>query len=175
MPGDVEDAGAQPAAGGPRQRSVEVAVALALAAMGAVAIWDSLRLGAGWGPDGPRSGTFPLLMGAILAAASIGTLLQAVRARHGAGAETRFATWPQLRSVLRVLAPTTVYVAAIPLLGIYVTSALLVAWFMLRLGTFRWWQGMLAGLGTACVAFIVFEFWFLVALPKGPIEDWLGF
>ena len=32
-----------------------------------------------------------------------------------------------------------------------------------------------AGLATALVAFVVFEEWFLVALPKGPVEAWLGY
>jgi hypothetical protein len=148
-----------------------------LAAIGGVAIWDSLRLGAGWGPDGPRSGTFPLLMGTVLAAASLGTLLRGIAAarRQTGGPPALFVSWPQLRSVLRVLLPTTVYVAAIPFTGIYLASALLVAWCMLRLGEFRWWQGVLAGLATAVMAFAVFELWFLVALPKGPIEDRLGF
>ena len=32
-----------------------------------------------------------------------------------------------------------------------------------------------AGLAVALVAFVVFEEWFLVALPKGPVEAWLGY
>jgi hypothetical protein len=30
-------------------------------------------------------------------------------------------------------------------------------------------------IGVPLVTFIIFERWFLVPLPKGPIEEWLGF
>ena len=77
--------------------------------------------------------------------------------------------------MLFVLLPTALYVAAIPFIGLYVASAVLVVWFMMRLGGFRWWVALASGAATALVAFVVFEQWFLVALPKGPIETWLGY
>ncbi|MFC7693133.1 tripartite tricarboxylate transporter TctB family protein [Paeniroseomonas aquatica] len=95
------------------------------------ALWDSLRLGIGWGTDGPQSGTFPFWIGLALVAASTGTLVQAARTRGELGI---FASWPQLRLVASVLVPNILYVAAIPFAGIYVASAVMVAWFMRRLG-----------------------------------------
>ena len=115
--------------------AVEVATSLVLAVLGAVAMWDSRRIGAGWGEDDPQSGTFPFWIGLILVGASLGTLAQAVR--PGPGGATLFVTWPQLRLVLSVLLPTIVYVAAIPTLGIYIASALLVAYCMVARGAGR--------------------------------------
>jgi hypothetical protein len=156
--------------------AVEVGTSLLMAAAGAAAIWDSQRIGASWSADGPQSGYFPFWIGVILVLASMGNLVQVARARARAGeAAPLFASWGQLRTVMTVLLPTTVYVAAIPFTGIYLASAALVAWFMTRLGGFAWPRGVLAGIATALVAFIVFEIWFLVALPKGPIETALGF
>jgi len=86
-----------------------------------------------------------------------------------------FVTWPQLRSVLSVFIPTVVYVAAIPPLGIYLASAGLVIYFMMRLGDFTWRSAIPAGAATAIVAFLTFEIWFLVGLPKGPVEEFLGY
>ena len=168
---------AEGAAGGVSIRAAEAGTALAMAAIGAGAIWDSLRIGAGWGADGPQSGTFPLWIGLLLVLASLGTLARAVRPAAGQaeGGAAMFVTWPQLRLVLSVLLPTVAYVAAIPFTGIYLASAVLVAWFMLRLGGFRWWSAVPAGIATAVVTFVVFEIWFLVALPKGPVETWLGY
>jgi hypothetical protein len=167
---------AAPAEGGVTVRAAEVGTCLALAAIGGAAIWDSLRLGAGWGADGPRSGTFPFWIGAILVLASAGTLVRALRGAGRRGAPGgMFVTWPQLRLVLSVLVPTALYVAAIPFAGIYLASAALVVWFMMRLGGFSWRSAVPAGIATAIVAFVVFEIWFLVALPKGPIEEWLGY
>ena len=162
---------------GVRTVVVEIATALVLAGLGAAAMWDSRRLGIGWGAEGPQSGYFPFWIGLVLLLASLGNLALALRAR-GAAAKRGgglFVTWPQLRLVLSVLLPTAVYVAAIPFAGLYAASAVLVAWFMIRLGGFRWWVAAASGLATALVAFVVFEEWFLVALPKGPIEHWLGY
>jgi hypothetical protein len=158
-------------------RTMEIVTSLAFAAVGAAAIWDSLRLGAGWAPDGPQSGYFPFWIGALLVFAAIGTLVSATRAARTAdGAEPEpFLSWEQARTVATVFVPTVLYVAAIPFTGIYVASAVLVAWFMVRLGEFRISRAIPAGVATALVTFVVFELWFLVALPKGPIEDFLGY
>jgi putative tricarboxylic transport membrane protein len=175
---DPADAGDAAPPRGVRTAAVEAATSLLLAGIGAAAMWDSRRLGAGWGAEGPQSGYFPFWIGLVLLAASLGNLALAFCARGGAAAakgDGLFVTWPQLRLVLSVLLPTAVYVAAIPFIGLYVASAVLVAWFMIRLGGFRWWVAAASGLATALVAFVVFEEWFLVALPKGPAEAWLGY
>jgi hypothetical protein len=171
------DAAAASPPRGVRTVAVEAATSLLLAGLGLAAMWDSRRLGAGWGAEGPQSGYFPFWIGLVLLGASLGNLALALRARGGGGGKEGglFVTWPQLRLVLSVLLPTAFYVAAIPLAGLYLSSAALVVWFMMRLGGFRWWSAVPAGLATALVAFVVFELWFLVALPKGPIETWLGY
>jgi putative tricarboxylic transport membrane protein len=181
LPGKDAAAGVTTASPPPgiRTVAVEVATSLLLAGIGAAAIWDSRRLGTGWGAEGPQSGYFPFWIGVVLAAASLCNLVLALRARRGGGEEGRgggiFVTWPQLRMVLSVLLPTTLYVAVIPFTGLYLASAVLVVWFMMRLGGFPWWKAAATGIATALVAFVVFEEWFLVALPKGPIETWLGY
>ena len=149
---------------------MEVGTTLVLAGLGLVALWDSQRIGAGWTEDGPQSGAFPFWIGLILVAASAGTLVQAVKS----GAGGLFLTWPQSRMVLSVLLPLVIYVFAIAPLGIYVASALLVAYSMAALGGFPVWTATLSGIATAIVVFVTFEIWFLVALPKGPLEDMLG-
>jgi putative tricarboxylic transport membrane protein len=161
-------------------RAMEIATSLAFAFAGAVAIWDSARLGAGWGADGPQSGYFPFWIGLLLVIASAANLVPVARdARRGeaAGDDARpmFLTWQQARTVATVFIPTAIYVAAIPFTGIYVASAVLVAWFMVRMGGFALWRAAPAGLATAIVTFVVFEIWFLVALPKGPLEEFLGY
>ncbi len=155
---------------GLRMGAVEAGTSLAFALVGVAAIWDSLRLGTGWSAEGPQSGTFPFWVGLILLGASIGTLVQATRAEAGL-----FASWAQLRMVASVLVPTVLFVAAIPFTGIYLASAALVAWFMRQLGGFAVSPAVASGVAVALVTFIVFEIWFLVALPKGPIETWLGY
>lgn len=178
MSAPIDTGAAGPPPSGIRTVAVEAGTSLVLAGLGLAAILDSLRLGAGWSTDGPQSGYFPFWIGVLLMAASLGIFVGAMRSKGGnAGGEGSglFVTWPQLRLVLSVLLPTVLYVAAIPFTGLYVASAVLVTWFMIRLGQFRWWVAALSGLATALVAFVVFETWFLVSLPKGPLETWLGY
>lgn len=159
---------------GPSVKGMEIGTAVALMAMGGIAIMDSLRIGAGWSADGPQSGYFPFWLGLILVGASFVNLAMALR-HQGRAQGALFATWPQLRMVGSVLLPTAVYVAVIPFAGIYVSSALLIAFFMIRFGEFRVHTSIPSGALAAGVAFAVFELWFLVALPKGPLETYLGY
>jgi hypothetical protein len=42
------------------------------------------------------------------------------------------------------------------------------------LGHYRWAMVLLIAIGVPVLTFLMFEKWFLVPLPKGPVEDWLG-
>ena len=85
--------GTEDARGLPRV-AIEVGVSLLLAGIGAAAIWDRRRIGAGWAEDGPQSGYFPFWLGLFLVLASLGAVMQAVRtaAATGGTGEGCFAT-----------------------------------------------------------------------------------
>jgi hypothetical protein len=85
-----------------------------------------------------------------------------------------FAEWSQLRQVVSVVIPATIYVFSVPYLGMYVSSGLLIGAFMKWLGRYRWPMVLAIAIGVPIIIFILFERWFLVPLPKGPLEDWLG-
>jgi len=74
-----------------------------------------------------------------------------------------------------MLVPTAIYVALVPWIGIYVASMLLIAAFMRWLGHYGWGRIAAIAVGVPVVTFIIFEKWFLVPLPKGLIEELLGF
>jgi hypothetical protein len=149
----------------------ELVVALLLAAVAAVVIADSLRVGAGWSDDGPRAGYFPFYIGLALGGASLWIVAAQLRAWR---AVQVFATREEAGRVLSVLWPMAIYVVAIRLLGIYVASALLIAYFMSRHGTHRIVVRAAVAIGVPLVFFVVFERWFVVPLPKGPLEALLG-
>jgi hypothetical protein len=65
-------------------------------------------------------------------------------------------------------------VALVPSLGIYVASMLLIAVFMKRLGGYGWGLVLAISVGVPAAFFVLFEKWFLLPLPKGPIEELLG-
>lgn len=165
-----KEAGEQPA--GPGTRGPELIVACILLALGGLVIVDSLRVGIGWAEDGPRSGYFPFYIGVLLAASSAFIVLQQLLTR--AQEDPEFATRAQLASVWSIAWPTTVYVASIAFIGIYLSSFLLIAFFMKRHGTWKWPPVLAIAAGVPLFFFIVFEKWFLVLLPKGPIEQLFG-
>jgi putative tricarboxylic transport membrane protein len=150
----------------------ELGVAAFLMGLAALVIADSLRVGIGWADDGPRSGYFPFYVGLLLLAASGWVLLsQLWRWRRD---DPAFATRAQLAQVLAVFWPMLVYVALIFPLGIYIASALLIAYFMWRYGKYRAAITLPVSVGVPLLFFLVFERWFLVPLPKGPVEHLLG-
>jgi putative tricarboxylic transport membrane protein len=150
---------------------VDAAVALIMAGVGAVVAINSLLIGAGWGDDGPRSGYFPFYLGLFIFASSLVNFFLAVRNK----VQSIFVLHSQLRLVLAVLLPSIAYVFAIRYLGIYVASALFIAAFMRWQGKFGMAKLLVVGLGVSVSLFVMFEIWFKVALPKGPLEAMLGF
>lgn len=155
-------------------RTMEIVVAALFIAVSAVVIADSLRVGAGWvEPEGPQAGYFPLRIGIVMGMASLVTLLQA--AIKGAGASRSFVEREPFKQVLLILLPAIVYVAFIEYLGIYVTSTIYIAGFMLYIGRYGWLSSLVVGLGVSAALFLMFEVWFLVPLPKGPVEALFGY
>ena len=153
------------------ERSAELVVAGFTFVLGAIVVFDSWRLGARWVAEGPQTGYFPFYVGLLICFASIANFVTALPA----GKKDRaFVEVGQLKLVLSVLVPSAVYVALVGWLGIYVPSILYIAFFMLWLGKYPWWKAALVSVGTSAFFYCVFELWFLVPLPKGPIEALLG-
>jgi hypothetical protein len=162
------------ARGGIATRLVELFVALLIVAVGAVVIADSIRVGYSWGPDGPKAGYFPFYIGWILAAAGAYVALQTL-VRWGRQAGVIFVYLESLKPVLLMLLPTIGFVVLIAWLGIYVASLLYIGGFMLWQGRYGWLPTIAVSAGLPIVLFLVFELWFLVPLPKGPVEHLIGY
>jgi hypothetical protein len=155
-----------------RTRSAELGMTAFFLAIGALVIFDSVRLGTGWADDGPRPGYFPFYLGLIICVSS---LINAVRALLVPAAKNKtFVEVGQLKMVLTVLVPTAVYVGTVSLIGIYVSSAVFIGFFMRWLGKYTWWKVVAVSLGTVVAFFVIFEIWFQVPLPKGKLESMLG-
>jgi hypothetical protein len=165
----AEDSGGKPAFG---VRAAEIAVAAGFFALGAIVIFDSLRLGIGWQEDGPKAGYFPFYIGAIICVSALVNLVAALVA--ASKRNPAFVEVGQLKLVLSVLGPTAVYVGLIGWAGIYAASALFVALFMRWLGKYTWWKVVAVSAGNSVAFFLIFEVWFKIPLPKGPLEALLG-
>lgn len=155
----------------------EASVSIGFFLFGALVMWDSHRLGSAWASDGPQAGYFPFYIGLIICISSVINLLAAIN--MGERGRKAFVKRGQLKMVLTVLIPSAVFVAMIsnPVLslGIYASSALFIAYFMWYLGKYSLPRILAVSLATVIVFFMMFEVWFLVPLPKGPIEAAFGF
>ena len=157
-------------------KSADAIVAVMIFIFGAVVAWDSTRLGAKWGSDGPEAGYFPFYIGIIICVASIVNFIHALRNTDG----DSFVSVTSLKLVISVLVPTIIYVGLIGGagswggLGIYVASAIFIAAFMKWLGKYRWAMTLGVSITVPIVFFLMFEIWFKVPLPKGPLEAALG-
>ena len=153
-------------------RVMEIAVGALILAVGVVLIYDAQRLGTGWGDEGPKSGYFPFYIGLILCFSSLVSIVQGVRAPTSAGA---FVERGQAKLILAVLIPTIVYVIAVRLLGIYVASAIFIGAFMAWQGKFALLKCVVVSVLVSVCLFLMFELWFKVPLPKGPLEALFGY
>ncbi|MCS0495240.1 tripartite tricarboxylate transporter TctB family protein [Ancylobacter sp. MQZ15Z-1] len=155
--------------GGPKQRAVELGTALLTLLFGFIVVYGSLRVGAGW-DGGPQAGFFPFYVGLIIIGCSVLNLVSAYREDPVA----LFAEYSQLGQVLKVLVPSCIYVALVPALGIYVPSILLIFVFMVWLGKYGIPLSLAVAFGVPIFFYITLERWFLIPLPKGPVEALLG-
>ena len=157
-------------------KMVDAVTAIVIFLMGVVVIWDSWRLGAKWGSDGPEAGYFPFYIGLILCISSVINFWSALKNKTG----DSFVNASSLKMIMSVMIPTIIYVGLIggagpvPGLGIYVASAIFIALFMKWLGKYAWPMTISVSVGVPVVFFLLFEVWFKVPLPKGPLEAALG-
>jgi ABC-type polysaccharide/polyol phosphate export permease len=152
---------------------VEAGVALIGMVLGAIVMWGSWELGAGWTTDGPGSGAFPFYMGLIMAGCCTWIFGRAlIKKNHEV-----FVDNEALKRVLSVLIPLIVYVAGVQVFGTYVAGSIYIALFMVILGKFSWLKSILVGLGVSVFFFFMFEVWFLVPLAKGMLDplSFLGY
>ena len=150
---------------------LDLSVAAFIFALGALVAWDSHRLGSGWSTDGPQTGYFPFYIALLICGSS---LLNIVFALSKTNKDKAFVEVGALKLVLSVLLPAAIYVALIAWAGIYLASAAFVAFFMRWLGKYAWWKVAAVSIGNSAVFFLIFELWFKVPLPKGPLEALLG-
>ncbi len=152
-------------------RAADIVTASLLMAMGGLVLVSSFRMGIGWGSDGPESGFVPFWLSTVLVSCCAVIIVQAVRR----ASEERFVSREQLTRVLKVLLPAAAMILLTQYVGLYVATALYMGFYMRWGGRYSWIVSIALPLSFVVLIFLVFERWFLVPLPKGPLEAWLGY
>ena len=147
-------------------RAMDVITSILFLAVGLTVMIGSLKLGASWGADGPEAGYFPFYISLIIMLSSTVTLYQAAIVNKKNKTET-FVEKEPFKQVMAVLLPAIVFVLGVQLIGIYVSSAIYIAIFMVWLGKYPIWKAVAVSIGVSAALYLMFEFWFQVPLPHG--------
>jgi Tripartite tricarboxylate transporter TctB family len=147
-------------------RAMDIITSLLFLAVGLTVMIGSLKLGASWGADGPEAGYFPFYISLIIMLSSVVTLYQSAIVNKNKETES-FVEREPFKQVMAVLLPAIVFVLGVQLIGIYVSSALYIAIFMVWLGKYPIWKAIAVSIGVSVALYLMFEFWFQVPLPHG--------
>jgi hypothetical protein len=158
---------------GARIVSVDIVVAALIFLIGSLVVWGSYELGSSWDSNGPQAGYFPFYIGLLICISSAVVLVQSAMKL---GTERAvFVTYEQLKQVMVILVPSFLYVAGIQFIGLYVPSAIFIGFFMKFVGKYSWLRSVIVGVGVSAISFVLFEIWFKIPLPKGPVERLFGY
>ncbi len=152
-------------------RAADLVTASVLMLLGSIVLFDAMRLGIGWSSDGPQSGFFPFWLAVIMIATCSVILLQTLRQPSG----KPFVQREQLAPVLKVFFPAAAMAALTHFVGLYVAAAFYIGFYMRWAGRHSWLAVVTLSVGIPLVTFFIFETWFLVPMPKGALESWLGY
>lgn len=139
-------------------RVTDVVVGIAVTGLGVAALMGSLALGVG-SPRAPGTGTWPLLVSAVLVVFGLGLLALTGRTRD-AERFTR-AGW----QVLAGLATMIAFVAVISVIGFEIPAALLMFVWLRFLGGESWRSSIVTSLATVVAFYLVFVGLLAVPIP----------
>ena len=147
-------------------RAMDMITSTLFLVLGVVVMVGSLKLGASWGSDGPEAGYFPFYISLIFMLSSTVTLYQAAVVDKNKK-KVSFVDRESFKQVMAVLLPAIVFVLGVQLIGIYVSSVIYIAVFMVWLGKYPIWKAVAVSVGVSVALYLMFEFWFQVPLPHG--------
>jgi putative tricarboxylic transport membrane protein len=117
----------------------------------------------------PGAGFFPLWLGILLAALSLGLFLQATfPPKSGGGKEESFLPDKEgLKRTLLFFAVFALSIAVMGTLGFLITSFLFTIIFLIAVEKYSWLKGFVTSLCMAVVLYLLFNTALHVPLPKG--------
>ena len=157
------------------RRALELATAILTGSFGVAVSVQSLDNGIGWSSEGVESGTFPFLTGIIIVAGSIYNLARGVVPTASLASVPIAITSVELRRLAGLFLPAAIFVAAIPLLGMYIASAAYVFAVLAIPRHQSVSRSLITAALTALALYVVFERMFQVSLPHGALAAALGF
>jgi hypothetical protein len=157
------------------RRALEISTAALTGIFGVAVVVSSIDNGIGWSRAGVDAGTFPFLTGSIIVLGSLYNLAYGALGRGTLARVTVAVTRSEFGRLAGLFVPAAIFVAAIPILGIYLASA---GYVFAALALSKR-QPLLHAIAIAMVTpvslYFVFERLFQVSLPHGALAAAFGY
>ncbi len=144
-----------------------IGVALVLMLIGLLVLADSIRLGFGWGINGPAAGFFPFLMalGVIICCSTV--LFKGIQRLKKEGPGDPLIPKGGLKPILWVLLPSTFMVLLTEFFGLHIAALLFLVFYIRVIGKINWAIAIPVSVLVPLIIYTLFEKAFLIPLPSG--------
>ncbi len=150
-----------------KTKTVDILVASFILCIGLIVGFDSFRMGAGWGMEGPRPGFFPFVMAILVVFGCLMVIRQAVKGTSSVKGGNRFVPEGGMKPVLTVLIPACGMVLLTEIVGLYLAAMIYLTGYIRFVGEFRWRTVLLVSIPIPLISYWVFDKMFLIPMPMG--------
>ena len=157
-------------------RKANLWVAVFLFVIGAIVMYDSVRLGFRWDPGfGPGAGYLPFYLSlGVLICTGINIVKQVRQlSKEGIVGDKRLIQEGGLKPILWVLLPSTAMVILTSIIGLHFAAFIFLLFYMRAVGKIGWLECALVSVLFPVGMYIVFDRLFLIPLPDGMLGDYL--
>jgi hypothetical protein len=157
-------------------RKANLGVAIFLFVLGAIVMYDAVRLGFRWDPGfGPGAGYLPFYLSlGVLICTGIFIVKQVIQlSKIGIVGDKRLIQEGGLKPILWVLLPSTVMVILISIIGLHFAAFVFLAFYMRVVGKIGWLECALVSILMPIGLYVVFDRLFLIPLPDGMLGNYI--
>jgi hypothetical protein len=157
-------------------RKANLGVAIFLFVIGAIVMYDSVRLGFRWEPGfGPGAGYLPFYLSlGVLVCTGIIILKQIMQlSKAGIAGDKRLIQEGGVKPILWVLLPSTAMVALTSIVGLHFAAFVFLLFYMRAVGKIGWLACALVSVLFPVGMYIVFDRLFLIPLPGGMLGEYI--
>ncbi len=148
-------------------KKADILVAAVILCLGLLVGVDTLRMGAGWGPEGPQAGFFPFLMAILVVFGCVMVIRQAVKGTSSVKGSKPFVPEGGMKPVLTVLIPACGMVLLTEVIGLYLAAMIYLVAYIRFVGEFRWRTVLLVSIPVPLISYWLFDKIFLIPMPMG--------
>ena len=156
-------------------RKANLWVAVFLFVIGAIVMFDAVRLGWRWDPGfGPGAGYLPfyLALGVLICQAIIIVKQIKQLQKEGAGKKPLIQEGG-LKPILWVLIPSTIMVVLTSVIGLHFAAFVFIFFYMRAVGKISWLECALVSVLIPVSLYIIFDRLFLIPLPDGMLGSYI--